>query len=65
MAPVDDLTVPSWRVLPNGGRLPQCLPSASHTADEWMAIYRREWDVEELLTADGERARPDLRVRTF
>lgn len=65
MAPVDDLTVPSWRVLLIGGRLPVCLPSPRHTVDEWMDIYRREWRAEGLLTADGERARPELRVRSF
>jgi alkylated DNA nucleotide flippase Atl1 len=65
MAPVDDLTVPSWRVLLSGGRLPVCLPSASRTADEWMAIYHREWETEHLLRPDGARARPELRIQDF
>jgi hypothetical protein len=65
MAPVDDWTVPSWRVLLAGGRLPECLPSASRTADEWMKEYRRRWRAERLLTADGGLALPGLRVQTF
>jgi hypothetical protein len=65
MAPVDDVTVPSWRVLLTGGLLPECLPSRRHTADEWMDIYRRQWAAERLLTKDGTRARPELRIRTF
>ncbi len=65
MAPVDDLTVPSWRVLLSDGCLPECQGSARHTAEEWMDIYRRAWAEERLLTADGERAHPGLRVRTF
>jgi hypothetical protein len=65
MAPVDDVTIPSWRVLLTGGLLPECLPSRRHTADEWMNIYRRQWATERLLTKDGTRARPELRIRTF
>jgi hypothetical protein len=65
MAPVDDLTVPSWRVLLSGGRLPKCLESALHTAQEWMDIYRQQWAAERLLTADGTRAQLDSRIRTF
>jgi alkylated DNA nucleotide flippase Atl1 len=65
LSPVDDLTVPTWRVLLSGGRLPSCLPSASRSADEWMAIYRRKWETERLLRPDGARARPELRIVEF